>query len=258
MNMIKNTMGFWVGVMAVVFAMPVQAGEIRKGDPFYQLGRVKIKQKRVARTEVDQALLASIGREFSSPVSVSAVTGLEQMNPGNPGQGGGGLAIADIALRVWSIIQDNKAVLNVSRQNSKALPVLAQSDWRALTGWKPEHGIELSMTVENLYGIDVIELSYVVSVIYGGSVKGTGQYIAAARVIPKRINVLWGFSMDVNVAEVAIQNIGTEKNPQGAVTLDVGVTYGSILSQTSFTNSYRLQGNGVIADLTNGKAYFSR
>jgi len=254
--MIKGTMGFWVGVMAVVFAMPVQASEIRKGDPFYQLGRVKIKQKRVSAETVDQELIASLGREFSSQSAV--LSGLEQMNPGNPGQGGGGLAIADLALRVWSIIQDNRAVLNVSRQNSKALPVLANSDWRALTGWKPEHGIELSMTVENLYGMDVIDLSYVVSVIYGGSVRGTGQYIAAARVIPKKINVLWGFNMDVNVAEIAIQNIGTEKNPQGAVTLDVGVTYGSILSQTSFTNSYRLQGNGVIADLTNGKAYFSR
>jgi hypothetical protein len=114
------------------------------------------------------------------------------------------------------------------------------------------------MTVENLYGMDVLELSYVVSVIYGGSVRGAGQYIAAARVIPKKINVLWGFNMDVNVAEVAIQNIGTEKNPHAAVTLDVGVTYGSILSQTSFTNSYRMQGNGVIADLTNGKSYFKR
>ncbi len=256
MYMMKSKMGFWVGVMAVVFAMPVQAAEIQKGDPFYQLGRIKIKQKRVSATEVDQALIASIGREFSSQ-SV-ATGGLEQMNPGNPGQGGVGLAIADIALRVWSIIQDNRAVLNVSRQNSKALPVLAKSDWRALTGWKPEHGIELSMTVENLYGMDVIDLSYVVSVIYGGSVRGTGKYIAAARVIPKRIHVLWGFNMDVNVAEVAIQNIGTEKNPEAAVTLDVGVTYGSILSQTSFTNSYRMQGNGVIADLTNGKAYFNR
>jgi hypothetical protein len=254
MNMIKGTMGFWVGVMAVVFAMPVQASEIRKGDPFYQLGRVKIKQKRVTQAEVDHALIESIGREFSSQVK-APVSGLEQTNPG---QGGGGLAIADIALRVWSIIQDNRAVLNVARQNSKALPVLAKSDWRALTGWQPEHGIELSMTVENLYGMDVLELSYVVSVIYGGSVRGVGQYIAAARVIPKKINVLWGFNMDVNVAEVAIQNIGTEKNPNAAVTLDVGVTYGSILSQTSFTNSYRLQGNGVIADLTNGKAYFNR
>ncbi len=252
--MIKSKMGFWVGVMAVMIAMPVQASEVQKGDPFYQLGRVKIKQKRVTQAEVDNALIASIGREFSSQSAVA--NGLEQMNPGQGG--GGGLAIADIALRVWSIIQDNRAVLNVSRQNSKALPVLAKSDWRALTGWKPEHGIELSMTVENLYGMDVIDLSYVVSVIYGGSVRGTGQYIAAARVIPKNINVLWGFNMDVNVAEVAIQNIGTEKNPQGAVTLDVGVTYGSILSQTSFTNSYRLQGNGVIADLTNGKAYFTR
>jgi hypothetical protein len=256
MHMIKSKMRFWVGVMAVVFAMPVHASEVQKKDPFYQLGRVKIKQKRVSQAEVDHALIASLGREFSS--RSASVNGLEQMTPGQPGPGGGGLAIADIALRVWSIIQDNRAVLNVSRQNSKALPVLAKSDWRALTGWKPEHGIELSMTVENLYGIDVIDLSYVVSVIYGGSVRGAGQYIAAARVIPKKINVLWGFNMDVNVAEVAIQNIGTEKNPQGAVTLDVGVTYGSILSQTSFTNSYRLQGNGVIADLTNGKAYFSR
>jgi hypothetical protein len=267
MTMKSFPVKFWLGVFAVGFAVQAQAATIRQGDPFYTVGKVKLSSKRVAKAVVDKALLESIEKQFRSEALVSKAPNLEQFVPGGPGvpgAGGGaaggnpGLAIADIALRVWSIIQDNKAVLNVSRQNVKALPVLAKTDWTALTGWQPEHGLEFTMTVENLYGIDVISVSYVVSVIYGGSVKGVGKYIASARVIPRKIEVLWGFNMDVNVAEVAVQNIGSEKNPHAAITLDVGVTYGSILMQESFTNSYRVQGNGVIADLTSGKSYFTR
>ena len=198
----------------------------------------------------DRQKLESIHREFQEEAFKGPAPGLEQASGENP------LSIADLFLKVWDIIQENKAVLNVSSQNVKALPYLAKDHWEALTGWKPERGLQYSMTLTNLYGMTVVDLVYEVRLIYGGSVKKAGKYIASARVIPRRVNVLWGYELDVGVQEVAVQNLGTEKNPFAAITLDVNLSFGSILKKSSETRSFRLDADGAIRDLTSGKSYF--
>ncbi len=220
-------------------------------DPYFQVDSVEVSARPVHKTKVNAQQMSALEREFNFSSRYDIRNTFEQYAvPENP------MGIAKIALEIWKIIEDNRAVLTVSRQNVKALPNIAKYDWTSLTGWKPEHGVEISLKVKNYYGIEVINLTYVVNAIYGGSVKGVGKFIASARVVPKNIDVLWGFNMDVNVAEVSVQNIGTEKNPVAAITLDVGVTYGSLLRQTSFTNTYRIEGDGKIIDVNQAKTYF--
>ncbi|MBU6155264.1 MAG: hypothetical protein KGP28_13255, partial [Bdellovibrionales bacterium] len=101
-------------------------------------------------------------------------------------------------------------------------------------------------------------LKYEVRLIYGGSVKGAGKYIASARVVPKGISVLWGFNLDVSVREVAVQNLNTEQDPFASIVLEVGINYGSILKKNSETLTYRLNADGEIHDLTNGNVFFRR
>lgn len=213
-----------------------------------RLGKVVIASRVLDSEPVTRDDLRTIEKEFKDACSMDPQFLLEQGT--NP------MSIADVALRVWGIVQDNKAVLSVDKFNSKALPYLAQNRWELLTGWKPQNVLEYSFYIENLYGIRVVEMKYDLRLIYGGGVKGVGKYIASARVVPKFIDVLWGFSLDVAVKEAAIQNIGTEKNPFAAITLDVGMTYGSILEKTSQTLTYRLDADGAIHDLTSGKSYF--
>jgi hypothetical protein len=248
-----------IGCLSLIAGATANAAQISANDPYYQISNIEVSAKPIsAQAEAKAKTLNRLQTEFRNE-QASQLIDPTQSFPGmypQGGEGGGGLAIAQIALKVWDIIQENKAVLNVSRQNVKALPNIAKTDWTQLTGWKPQHGIELTLSVKNFYNIEVIRLSYVVDTIYGGSVRGQGKYIASARVVPRNIDVLWGFSMDVNVAEVAVQNIGTEASPIAAITLDVGVTYGSILQKTSFTNSYKLTGDGLIVDLNSGKRYF--
>ena len=220
-------------------------------DPYFQVGSVEVSARPIQKAKVNPHEMSALQNEFLMATRYNYRASFEQFAaPENP------MGIANIALEIWKIIEDNRAVLTVSRQNVKALPNIAKYDWTSLTGWKPEHGVEISLKVKNVYGIEVINLTYVVNAIYGGSVKGIGKFIASARVVPKNIDVLWGFNMDVNVAEVSVQNIGTEKNPVAAITLDVGVTYGSIMRQTSFTNTYRIEGDGKIVDVNQAKTYF--
>jgi hypothetical protein len=218
--------------------------------PELRLGKMVVSSRVLPSEAVSPEALRVFQEDFQNACRSEPRIWLEQEQ--NP------LSIADLALRAWSIVQDNKAVLTIDKFNSRALPYLANNRWEALTGWKPEHKVEYSFYIENLYGIRVIEMKYDLRLLYGGGIKGLGKYIASARIAPKVIDVLWGFELDVAVKEVAIQNLGTEKNPFASITLDVGMTYGSILQKTSQTLTYRLDANGEIHDLTNGKSYFRR
>lgn len=215
-----------------------------------RLGKVIVTSRVLPSEPTSREELQELQEEFQNACRADPRYLLEQEQ--NP------LSIADLALRAWGIVQDNMAVLNVDKVNSRALPNIANTRWEALTGWKPEHKIEYSFYIENLYGIKVVEMKYDLRLMYGGAVKGLGKYIASARVAPKFIDVLWGFDLDVAVREVAIQNLGTEKNPFAAITLDVSMTYGSILQKTSQTMTYRMDADGAIHDLTSGKSYFTR
>jgi hypothetical protein len=218
--------------------------------PELRLGKVHIEARVLPAEPVTREELRWLREDFKNSCSADPGFYLEQEQ--NP------MSIADLALKVWGIVQDNKAVLNVDKFNSKALPYLANNRWEILTGWKPQNVLEYSFYVENLYGIKVVEMKYDVRLIYGGGVKGVGKYIASARVVPKHVDVLWGFGLDVSVKEAAIQNLGSEKRPFAAITLDVGMTWGSILQRTSEIITYRLDADGAIHDQTNGRSYFVR
>ena len=223
---------------------------ILSGDPFYQIDTITVRTRKIRSGRPSEKTLRELHQQFSEEVSSRPFQWNEQSQ--DP------MSIAEFALKVWEIIQDNKAVLNVSTVNVKALPYLAKDHWEALTGWKPEHGVEYSLEIKNLYGITVVDLNYEVRLIYGGSVKGAGRYIASARVVPKSVNVLWGFNLDVSIQEVAVQNLRTEANPFASIVLEVGMNYGSIMKRTSETMTYRLNADGEIHDLTTGNVFFKK
>jgi hypothetical protein len=169
------------------------------------------------------------------------------------GSSGGALGIAQVALQVWDIIQSNRAVANVDMVSASALPNAANQNWQSITGWKPEKAIRFSTQIKNLYGMTVIDFSYDVRVLSGGTLRGKGLYIASARVLPFKVKVLWGYTLNMNVKVAAIYNARTESNPLAAMDLDVQYEYSSILRKDSGTNSYLVRGDGLLKDVTGNK-----
>jgi len=251
--------GFWV-IGALLLSVASEAQVVReihlnptltpKDDPFFEIGKVRITARKFIGSRVNPQVLEGLHEEFKK--EVNSCTGLKNEQTEDP------MSIAGWILKAWDIVQENKAVLNIETENVKALPVLAKDHWEQLTGWKPEHGVEFSLQLENLYGITVVNLKYDVRLIYGGSVKKVGKYIASARIVPKHIEVLWGFNLDVRAKEVSVQNLGTAKDPFASINLDVTLNYGSILKRMAETFSYRLDADGAIRDLTSGTSYFTR
>ena len=160
-------------------------------------------------------------------------------------QGADPMAIADVFFKVWDIIKQGAPVVNVQYKNVNALPNLADNNWTALTGWKSERTVVFGVSTENLYGIKTVDLQYKVKLLYGGGVKGKGQYIASARVVPTKVDVIWGYNLDVTVEVPSILNLASNEDPLAAINLDVTYKISTILRSYSESNSYHLRGDGL-------------
>lgn len=169
--------------------------------------------------------------------------------------------IAQVLLKAWDIVVQNKPVVNVEAKNVSALPVMADYSWNKLTGWKRERVVKYSLSVKNLYGTETVKMDYLVRLLYGGGVAGRGQYIASARVVPRNVKVLWGYNLDVNVNVPSVVNISREDDPIAAVTLEVAYTIksqimGFTIKKSSTQDTYLLQGDGLLMDKSHAKVFF--
>lgn len=104
----------------------INRGFEAKGDPFYSVDTITIKARKFRSPRPSEETLELLHQQFSEEVCHRSFPLNEQST--DP------MSIADLALKVWEIVQENKAVLNVSSMNVKALPNLAKDHWEALTG----------------------------------------------------------------------------------------------------------------------------
>ncbi len=164
------------------------------------------------------------------------------------------LQVIEVFNKVWAIIEKNKPVVNLqSDKFGAALPEIAKSSWYAVGGWKPERNVTIKTTYENGFGMKVVELEYQVKLLYGGNVKGHGLYVASARIIPISVNVMWGYTLDVTVSVPNTFNVRTPENPLAAIGINVQYAIATIINKNIVTDTYQVQGNGLIQDTKSGK-----
>ena len=167
----------------------------------------------------------------------------------------GPLVIMPIFNFLWDLVVNNKPVVNVERKNASALPNLAQADWRVLTGWKPERAMKYNLLVTNGFKMKVIDFSYDLRLLAGGRVRGAGYYIASARVVPQII-ALWGYHLNVKVEIPKIENINTDEDPLASMDINIVSKVDNTFSTQTYTQSFRVQGNGLIQNIKTGETYF--
>ncbi len=216
--------------------------------PYFQIGEVKSEIINMGTEPVSNEML-SIARESyleHSKYKKELIDGITVIDP---------MAIADLLLKVWDIIVANKPVVNIEYKNATALPNLAKDDWRALTGWKPERVVLYKLSIKNIYGTTVVDFKYQLKLLAGGGVKGKGLYVASARVLPDA-KVLWGYNLDVSVNVPAVVNTGTEEDPHAAIYIDVTSRVSNTFKNQTQSQSYLLQGDGLIKNQTTGEVYF--
>jgi len=140
--------------------------------------------------------------------------------------------------------------VNVKVQYASALPEGIKS-WAQMGGWQRPKGTIYELSAKNAYGIQVIKLRYQVLRTTGGSYKGTGKYLTAVTVEPLLIEAAWGyhFSLDANVPDSSIVNVGTTGAPVAAMTPQLGWVISTAIKQSQGKSIYYLQGDGVFQEI---------
>lgn len=159
-------------------------------------------------------------------------------------------SIVNLGEKVWKIIKDNAPVVNVKVQYASALPEGIRN-WTQMGGWQRPKGTIYELTAKNAYGMQVIKLRYQVLRTTGGSYKGTGKYLTAVTVEPLLIEAAWGYhlSVDANVPDSTIANVGTSEEPVAAMMAQLGWTIATAIKQSQGKSIYYLEGNGTFQEV---------
>jgi len=161
--------------------------------------------------------------------------------------------IVNIASKLWYMVVGNKPVVGVESKYAVALPMGVKGPGE-LSGWSKPRSYLVLFYFENLYGMDVISVSYKITYVYGGKYKGRGKYLAGVWAIPVNVSVMRGFSfsMYAYVPDATIVNVGTSKDPIAGLQLKVSWTASSFLKEVDGAGVYYIQGDGYFEEIANG------
>ena len=147
-----------------------------------------------------------------------------------------------LGAKLWKLIEANVPVANVQTQTVSVLPAGLQ--WTDMESWQGPFAKSYTITAKNLYGMTVISQTYTVAYNYGGSVKGKGQFLANATIIPTAVEVMWGFKLGSELAVGTTLNTGTYENPVPGVDLTVKWKMDSILKHIEGRDQFFVRGDG--------------
>lgn len=158
--------------------------------------------------------------------------------------------VINTASKIWSIVQQNAPVVNISGKYATAYPqgITAAAQ---LSGWSMPKTYEYEFSANNLYGMNMIDCKYRVTFSYNGSYKGKGKFLTAVAVIPESVDVGWGYHFDMNadVPDSTIVNVGTDTDPVAAMQMKLSWKMSTVLKEVDGASVYYVQGNGLFNEI---------
>lgn len=155
--------------------------------------------------------------------------------------------VINIGKKIWAIIEKNRPVVNIKTEWASAMPE-GVKNWRQLENWSMPKSYDYRYYAKNYFGMTVIDVTYRVMFIHGGSVKGKGSYVANATVVPVNVHVAWGFRLDMDVKIPGVFNVGSHENPVGAVQQIVSAKVTNALTHEEIAGTYSMNGRGEFQD----------
>ncbi|MCE3010625.1 MAG: hypothetical protein LW875_08435 [Proteobacteria bacterium] len=219
---------------------------------------LKITQVQIQEVQLPETLLANGGigsvdcrglRPLSATDLVSDVTGavsgevnpLDQLDMMVD-------KIINIGKKIWKIVEAGKPVVNFRTDVATAMPAGAQC-WDDLEGWQFPTSKAYRSTFKNVYGITVVDFTYRVTYLYGGSANGVGKYIGYATVSPVNLNVLWGFTFNSTATIPTTYNMGSKSKPVAGMQVLVQWKVESAISSIEQSQAFALNGLGAFQEL---------
>lgn len=156
--------------------------------------------------------------------------------------------IINAGKKIWQIVEAGKPVANLSLNTANALP-RGLGCWMDLQEWKAPESRVYRVQYANAFGANVVSFAFRVNFTHGGALDGIGKYVTNATIMPAALDVSWGFTFNADVSVPSVVNMGTKKNPVGAVQLVVNWQVDSPVKKIRQSETFFMSGDGKLTHL---------
>jgi len=175
--------------------------------------------------------------------------------PTTPFPGGGGDdtlrtidQIINIGKKIWEIIEKNKPVVDLKNDYATAVPE-GITHWSQLERWNAPKTTLYRLAAKNAYGIETVGVTFAVIRTWGGSYKGKGKFLHGVTVEPLKVDVLWGYTLNMNATIPSVVNVGSSEDPIAAMTVKLGWTIKTVIKESQGSGVYFVRGDGQFSDI---------
>lgn len=156
--------------------------------------------------------------------------------------------IINMGKKVWMVVEAGKPVVNLESDVATALPLASGGCWLDLEGWKAPVSKTYEVSLENLYGMEVVRFVYRIVFLPGGSFNGLGHYIGYAAMEPVDLNVMWLFKFKAKASVPTVFNMGRKSNPLSAMYMTVDWVVDTPFQHRQGSKAFTLTGYGTIIE----------
>lgn len=271
---VSSLMSYAVGWMAVgFFAVASLSGassaiasdaQDQNQDPYFTISSVTVEElPDTASQDWNEDIVASTPIESPPPVGTfphpvipptnqpvpNPLPGSGSNLPGKIGQITGAINnIVNTGKLIWSIIEANKPVVNVSTDIANAIPQ-ASSTWDSLGGWSAPQTKLFHVSYKNGFGSSVVDFTYRVIYLYAGNVDGKGHFLNDVSIVPADLNVAWGYTFTAKATVPSVTNAGTKSDPIAAMELQMQWSVSTMVKSMEQTENYYIRGDGQFSSL---------
>ncbi len=150
--------------------------------------------------------------------------------------------IINLGEKIWKIIEKNKPVVNVKYAYANAVPKGIKGP-EELESFSPLQFKSFRKFGKNGFGSTVFDVTYTLAHRYNGRYQGRGRFLDAVTVLPHKVEVLWGYTLNFNVTRVSTANVGNEKDPVASVAMEMDFQVSTILKASQYRNLYEFRGD---------------
>ena len=158
-----------------------------------------------------------------------------------------------IGTKVWNLVEKGRPVTNINMTSASALPQ-GSRNWRQLENWAqvPRSRV-FNVSIKNGFGVQVVQATFRVTNLYGGSVEGAGRYIGYASVETERATVMWGWNLEAQAKVEKVYNIGSRANPVAGMIIRLKVRSSTVINDIRDSVDVYLSGTGGMSSTRDRK-----
>jgi len=158
--------------------------------------------------------------------------------------------IVNLAQKIWSIIQENQPVVNITTNYANAVPY-GTSNWTQLENWSKPATKKYSFSMKNAFGSEVVKIAYQVDYTYGGNYNGKGKFLTGVTIEPLSVTTAWGYKVNLTseVPDSTVANVGTQSDPVASMQVQLDWTVHTALKDTTSKAIYYVQGDGLLQEM---------